>query len=144
MARTLFYGADGEPLPAGTLVRNEALAVTLEDIAARGPEAFYAGENAQNVADTIAADTPKTGAMTLADVAGYKAKQRNAVCTMYRAYRVCSMGPPTSGGIAVQQILGQLERFDLAQLGRGKSGDVAPVSRSTAPRLCRPRIVPGR
>jgi gamma-glutamyltranspeptidase/glutathione hydrolase len=55
--------------------------------------------------------------MTLADVEGYAAKSRDGVCGSYRAYKVCSMGPPTSGGIAVLQILGQLERFDLAALG---------------------------
>lgn len=55
--------------------------------------------------------------MTPADLATYEAKEREAVCGTYRAYRICGMGPPTSGGIAVLQILGQLERFDLAALG---------------------------
>ena len=117
-ARAMFYGADGEPLPAGTLVRNEALAQSFERIAAGGSQAFYSGLNALQIATTVAADTPKPGAMTYDDVSGYDAKEREAVCSSYRAYRVCSMGPPTSGGIAVQQILGQLERFDLAALGR--------------------------
>ena len=116
-ARALFYDAAGEPLPAGTQVRNAELARTLEAVATRGADAFYTGDNARALADTVAADTPKPGAMTLADVTGYEAQQRTALCTTYRAYRICSMGPPTSGGIAVMQILGQLERFDLAALG---------------------------
>ena len=117
MAKALFYGADGEPLPVGTLVRNEALAQSFEAFAAGGADAFYTGENALAVATTVAADTPKPGAMTYDDIAGYEAKERGAVCSSYRDYRICSMGPPTSGGVAVQQILGQLERFDLAALG---------------------------
>ncbi|MGE5952364.1 MAG: gamma-glutamyltransferase [Qipengyuania vulgaris] len=117
MAKRLFYGVDGEPLPVGTLVRNEQLAKSFETIAAGGAEAFYRGDNALAVATTVAADTPKPGAMTYDDIAGYEAKERGAVCSNYREYRICSMGPPTSGGIAVQQILGQLERFDLAALG---------------------------
>ena len=55
--------------------------------------------------------------MTAADVTGYAAKERPPVCARYRVYRVCGMGPPSSGGIAVAQMLGQLERFDLAALG---------------------------
>ncbi len=117
MAKALFYGADGEPLPVGTLVRNEELAKSFEAFAAGGAEAFYTGDNAIAVATTVAADTPKPGAMSYDDITGYEAKERSAVCRSYRKYRICSMGPPTSGGIAVQQILGQLERFDLAALG---------------------------
>ncbi|MBX7528200.1 gamma-glutamyltransferase [Qipengyuania vesicularis] len=116
-ARAMFYDAAGEPLPAGTLVHNEALARTFEKIAAGGSEAFYSGENALAVATTVAADTPHSGAMTYDDIASYEAREREAVCSSYRAYRICSMGPPTSGGIAVQQMLLQLERFDLSSLG---------------------------
>ncbi|MBX7491730.1 gamma-glutamyltransferase [Qipengyuania sp. 1NDW9] len=115
--RALFFGSDGEPLPVGTLVTNEALARTFERLAAGGTRAFYEGENATGLALVVAQDTPRPGAMTYNDIAGYEAKERDAVCTSYREYRVCSMGPPTSGGVAVQQILGQLERFDLAALG---------------------------
>ncbi|QPC98737.1 gamma-glutamyltransferase [Qipengyuania soli] len=117
-ARAIFYAPSGEALPAGTLVRNEELARTFEAIAKEGPKAFYSGANAIALAATVAADTPKPGAMTYADVQAYEAKEREEVCSSYRSYRICSMGPPTSGGIAVQQILGQLERFDLTALGK--------------------------
>ena len=116
-ARALYFGADGEPLPVGTLVRNEALARTFEKLAADGRDAFYKGPDAEALAAMVAADTPRDGAMTAQDLATYQSKQRKAVCSSYRNYRICSMGPPTSGGVAVQQILGQLERFDLAALG---------------------------
>ena len=116
-ARALYFGSDGAPLPVGTTVRNPELAATLERIAQGGRDAFYKGALPQTIAATAAADTPKPGAMTSADVAGYEARDREAVCTAYRKHRVCSMGPPTSGGVAVLQMLGMLERFDLAALG---------------------------
>lgn len=116
-ARALYYGADGNPLPVGTLIKNEALARTFEAIASGGPEAFYKGPRAAALAATVAAATPKPGAMTTADVADYQAKERPPVCGAYRGYRLCGMGPPSSGGIAILQILGMLERFDLKALG---------------------------
>ncbi|RXZ64683.1 gamma-glutamyltransferase [Pelagerythrobacter rhizovicinus] len=115
--RALFFDDAGRPQPAGHLVVNEELARTFEAIAAAGPEAFYEGERAEALAATVAAETPRKGAMTAADLAAYEAKKREAVCGTYRAYRICGMGPPSSGGIAVLQILGQLERFDLSALG---------------------------
>ncbi|KZX93140.1 gamma-glutamyltranspeptidase, partial [Erythrobacter sp. HI0019] len=116
-ARSLYFDDRGDPRPVGTLVVNEPLAQTLEMIAGGGPEAFYSGELAERIAETVSADTPRTGAMTYADITGYEAKTRDAVCAPYRAYRVCTMGPPTSGGVAVLQMLGQLERFPIAEMG---------------------------
>lgn len=116
-ARRLYYDASGEPLPVGRLVVNEELARTFEAVAKAGPSAFYRGARAEAVAATVAAQTPRPGAMTPADIAGYTAKEREPVCGTYRRHRICGMGPPSSGGIAVIQILGQLERFDLRALG---------------------------
>ena len=115
--RELFFGADGKPLPAGTLVKNEELARTFEAIAKAGPKAFYSGERAEALAATVAAATPRPRPMNTGDLAAYQAKERDAVCGSYRGYRLCSMGPPSSGGIAVIQILKMLERFDLKALG---------------------------
>ena len=115
--KALFYDAEGQPLAVGTTITNPDLADTLERIAQAGPRAFYNGELGQEIARTVAADTPRDAAMTAADIEGYDAIERAPVCGTYRTYRVCAMGPPTSGGIAVLQILGQLERFDLAALG---------------------------
>ncbi|MBU0669606.1 MAG: gamma-glutamyltransferase [Alphaproteobacteria bacterium] len=116
-AQALFYDGAGQPRRAGHVVRNEALAQTLELVAQKGAAAFYTGALAQEIAQTVAAETPHDGAMTAADIAAYRAADRDGVCGSYRGYRVCGMGPPSSGGIAVLQILGQLERFDLAALG---------------------------
>jgi gamma-glutamyltranspeptidase / glutathione hydrolase len=116
--RALFFGPDGNPLPVGTLVVNEELARTFEAIAKGGAPAFYRGDRAAAMAKTVAEATPRPGGMTSADVAAYQAKPREALCTTYRRHRVCGMGPPTSGGVAVLQMLALLERFDLAGYGK--------------------------
>jgi gamma-glutamyltranspeptidase / glutathione hydrolase len=115
-ARRVFFGADGEPLPMGAPVRNPDLAESLSDIAENGPGAMY-DRNAGSLARWVAERTPQDGRMTEADVRAYAAKDRAPVCAPYRTYRICGMGPPSSGGTAVAQMLGQLERFDLAAMG---------------------------
>jgi gamma-glutamyltranspeptidase/glutathione hydrolase len=115
-ARKVFYGKDAEPLPVGAWVRNPDLADTLEAVAQNGRGYFYT-EKAAQLAEYVAAETPQDGKMTKADVEAYVAKERDPVCGRYRAYKVCGMGPPSSGGIAIAQMLGQLERFDLAEMG---------------------------
>jgi gamma-glutamyltranspeptidase/glutathione hydrolase len=114
----LFYDAAGEPLAVGTLVRNPALARTLQRIARRGPQAFYRGANARTIAATVNASPHLPAPMTTADIAAYRAKPREAVCATYRAYRICGIGPPSSGATTVIATLKQLERFDLTALGR--------------------------
>ncbi len=116
-ARAIFFGADGEPLPLGATVKVPALAETFRTLAAEGPAAMYGSAAAARLAAYVAGETPQDGRMTPADVTGYTAKERAPVCIRYRVYKVCGMGPPSSGGIAVAQMLGQLERFDLGALG---------------------------
>ncbi|HTU13236.1 MAG TPA: gamma-glutamyltransferase [Allosphingosinicella sp.] len=116
--RALFYQADGTPKPVGTLVRNPDLAAFLERMAARGPEAFYTGPDAESLVRAVR-DAPRNpSTMTRDDVATYQAQARDAVCGSYRGYRICGMGPPSSGATTVFAILKQLERFDLRALGR--------------------------
>jgi gamma-glutamyltranspeptidase/glutathione hydrolase len=116
-AEPIFYDESGEARPVGALLRNPELAETLGRIAREGPEWFYGGTNAAQIAAEVAAETPRPGAMTVADVAAYQAKERPELCGDYRAYRICGMGPPSSGATAVFAILKQLERFDLHALG---------------------------
>lgn len=116
-ARALYYDANGNALKVGDIVKNEELAQTFERVANGGAGVFYNSDIASDLVTTVAAATPRDGAMTLADVGAYRAKERDAVCGTYRDYRICSMGPPTSGGVAILQILGQLERFDITALG---------------------------
>ncbi|HXC54319.1 MAG TPA: gamma-glutamyltransferase [Rhizomicrobium sp.] len=111
-----FYRADGKPLAQGEILKNPELAKTLRLIAKNGPRAFYAGPIAQRIVDAVQHAPLNPGGMTLADIASYHAVERPAVCGEYRKYRLCSMGPPSSGGIAVLQILGMLERFPQSDL----------------------------
>ncbi|QUL37241.1 gamma-glutamyltransferase [Erythrobacter sp. JK5] len=115
-ARRIFFGPDGNALPVGALVRNPEFADTLADLAESGPQAMY-DRNAASLARYIAEETPQGGRMSATDITGYTAKDRDPVCVRYRVYKVCGMGPPSSGGVAVGQMLAQLERFDLAALG---------------------------
>lgn len=115
--RALFYDAAGEPLAAGTVVRNPALADTLEMLAEAGPGAFYYGPMAEQMAGVIAEATPGDDRMTAQDFATYSATWRDSPCGLYREYRICGMGPPSSGATTVYAVLKQLERFDLAALG---------------------------
>ena len=115
--RALFFGPDGGPLPVGTVVRNPALAALLGKVSVLGANAFYTGRNAGAIAAKVGTSPRNPAPMTTADIAGYKAKPREPVCGKYRVWRVCGMGPPSSGGVIVLQTLGMLERFDLQALG---------------------------
>jgi gamma-glutamyltranspeptidase / glutathione hydrolase len=112
-ARELYFALDGRPKLPGRIVVNYALARTLETIARKGADAFYEGEIAKDVVAATRRGPGPPGAMTLADLRGYRALAREPVCGPYRGYTVCGMGPPSSGGTTVVQILGLLERFDL-------------------------------
>jgi gamma-glutamyltranspeptidase/glutathione hydrolase len=111
-----FYKADGTPLAQGETLKNPELANTLRLIAKNGPKAFYAGPIAEHIVAAVEHAPINPGGMTLADLASYHAVERPAVCGVYRHYRLCSMGPPSSGGVAILQILGMLERFPQGQL----------------------------
>ena len=118
-ARAYFLNPDGTGKPAGTLLQNPAYAGVLGRIAWAGARAFYQGPVALGIVDAVIGD-PRPGgpgAMTLADLANYRVIERTPVCGDYRAYVVCGMGPPSSGGVATLQILGVLSGFDLAASG---------------------------
>jgi len=115
--REIFYGPDGNPKPVGTLVRNPAFAAFLEGIAARGAESFYVGPNAQAIVATVNGSPINPSQMTTGDISTYSVKQHAPVCGRYRGYRICGMGPSSSGGLTVFETLKQLERFNLTRLG---------------------------
>ena len=116
--RAYLYDAAGKAKPVGTILRNPDLAAQLEAIAAKGPDYFYTGAQAEKLVATVNGAARNPSKMTVADVAAYRAKVREPVCGTYRVYRICGMGPPSSGGVIVLQILKQLERFDMAKLGK--------------------------
>ncbi|HEY1615956.1 MAG TPA: gamma-glutamyltransferase [Rhizomicrobium sp.] len=109
--KTYFYKPNGMPLKQGEWLKNPELASTLRAIANGGAKAFYSGTIAQAIVDKVNHAPVNPSHMTLADLANYVAKEREPVCGDYREYHLCSMGPPSSGGISVLQILGMLEHF---------------------------------
>lgn len=113
------YWVGGKPAPVGTLVKNPAMAKTLRDIAQNGPEAFYKGEIAANIVAVAAGSHINPSDMTLQDLADYKAEEQSALCAPYRVYIVCGMAPPSSGATTILQMLGMLQHFDMAALGKG-------------------------
>ncbi|MEG3165855.1 gamma-glutamyltransferase [Sphingomonas sp. PB2P19] len=116
--RALFSKADGSPVAIGDTVKNPAQAALLERIATRGPDSFYVGPEAQKIVATVNGAARNPSKMTLGDLATYDAVRRDPVCIKYRVYKVCGMGPPSSGGVTVLMILKQLERFDMTGLGK--------------------------
>jgi gamma-glutamyltranspeptidase / glutathione hydrolase len=117
-AAQALYWQDGKPKTAGMIQRNPALAALLRKVAADGPDAFYRGAEGQAIVDAVGKSTLNPTALTLADLAAYKVQDRDAVCAPYRQYKVCGMGPPSSGATTVLQMLGTIERFDMKKLGK--------------------------
>ena len=111
-----FTKPDGTLLNEGDLLRDPELAVTLRAIAKGGAKAFYRGDIARAIVEKVRHAPVNPGGMRLADLAKYRAQERAPVCALYRGRRICSMGPPSSGGLSVLQILGMLERFPSSDL----------------------------
>jgi gamma-glutamyltranspeptidase / glutathione hydrolase len=109
VAAAYFYDKDGNPRPVGYLLKNPELARSLREIAAGGADAFYRGHIAKDIEAKIKSHPTNPGLLTAADIAGYQPKQRDPVCSDYKQWTVCGMPPPSSGGIAIAQILGILE-----------------------------------
>jgi len=114
-AAAYFYDSQGEAWPVGYVLRNPALAMTLRAIAAGGAQAFYKGAIADDIVQAVTGH-PHPGDMTQADLAGYQAKERPALCMPYKAYELCGMPPPSSGPLAVMQMLGILQHTAIAGL----------------------------
>ena len=106
-----FLNADGSPKATGTLLKNPALAAVFRRIAKEGPDALYHGPIADEIARKVQGNR-NAGSLSQADLKGYTAKERTPLCTDYKQYRVCGMPPPSSGGIAVAQILGTLQAVE--------------------------------
>ncbi len=117
---TYFY-PDGEPIKAGNKLKNLGYAKTLKEIAADKGVSFYKGETAKDIVDTVQSAASNPGRLNLNDLAGYRVKERPSVCIAYRDHDVCGMGPPSSGGLTVGQILGMLESYDLEKMGPNSS-----------------------
>jgi gamma-glutamyltranspeptidase/glutathione hydrolase len=115
-ARAYFYAPDGKPWPVGHILKNPELARTLREIAEGGAQVFYTGRIARDIEAKVKGHPTNPGLLTAADIAAYAPKLREPVCNDYRAYTVCGMPPPSSGGIAVAQMLGMFETRDMRLL----------------------------
>ena len=111
-SRDYFFNPDGAPLSAGHMLRNPEFAESLRIIASEKSNGFYQGELAQKIVNAVNESAP--GMMSLDDLQGYEVKKRPAVCAPYRDFRVCGMGPPSSGALTVGATLGLLNHFEIS------------------------------
>jgi gamma-glutamyltranspeptidase/glutathione hydrolase len=117
-ASAAIFLKNGQPLGRGDRLVQSDLAVTLQAIAQQGPDAFYSGRIAKQIAESVQAIG---GIMTEADLAAYKPALRPVVRGSYRGHEIISMPPPSSGGVHLVQILNILEGFDLRKAGAGSA-----------------------
>ncbi|MBV4413126.1 gamma-glutamyltransferase [Enterobacteriaceae bacterium YMB-R22] len=123
-SRAIFW-KNGQPLTKGDRLVQKNLAKSLEMIAELGPDAFYKGAIAKQIAFEMAENG---GLIDMIDLANYKAVERAPVSGSYRGYQVYAMPPPSSGGIHIVQILNILENVDLAKYGFGSANAMALVA----------------
>lgn len=129
IAARYFYDEQGRPRPVGYVLKNPELAETLTTLAREGSAPFYRGEIAKQIVAKVQGHPANPGQLSLYDMVFYAPKQRDALCSDYRHWTVCGMPPPSSGGIAVAQILGTLEGkgIERAKPARQADGTYAPA-----------------
>ena len=136
VAAAYFYQPDGSPVDVGSTLKNPALADVLRLIASQGSSALLTGKVAQSIVAKVQGHPTHPGTLALSDLAGYQPKKREPICHDYRAlaktYVLCGMPPPSSGAIAVGQILGMLNNTPAATLALvtgmgGMAGTAAPT-----------------
>jgi gamma-glutamyltranspeptidase / glutathione hydrolase len=131
-AKTAMADADGKPFASGAIYKSASYAATLEKIARQGPKAFYRGTHAQAIVDAVQTSPVSPATLTLEDLRGYKVAQRAPLCGSYRSYKICSMGPPSSGAIANVQALKLLEAYDLKAMGPQSADAIHLIAESLA------------
>jgi gamma-glutamyltranspeptidase / glutathione hydrolase len=119
-ARRYFYTPAGEPWPVGHLLKNPVLAALLKGIARHGPDYFYKGPIAEAISNSVRSHGSNPGLLSAEDLSGYQALRRPPICFNWqpdrvKQLRICGSPPPSSGTIAIGQILGIVaKRPDLA------------------------------
>ena len=136
-ATAYFFKPDGDARDVGVNLRNEPFADVLKRIAGEGSKALHEGSIAQAIVDKVQNHPTNPGKLTMADMAGYQVKKREAICTDYSAkgkdYRLCGFPPPSSGAIAVAQILGILANTNAASLHLKFMGNQGLIDCVTSP-----------
>ena len=110
-----YFFPNGKSVKAGDILVNKKLAKVYRSIASEGVDVFYRGWIAKKIVETVQQSSIAPGLLSMDDMAAYQAKERSPVCGPYREFTLCGMAPPSSGGVAVIQILAQLQRFHLAK-----------------------------
>lgn len=123
-AAQYFFDAAGNPVSAGSILKNPEYADTVRAIAAQGPDALYTGEIARAIAEEASRTTDgmTPSQMTTADLAAYTPEITEPLCGKYKDYEICGMPPSSSGGIAVVETLRLLDSFDLTQFAPADAG----------------------
>ncbi|SMY17945.1 gamma-glutamyltransferase [Photobacterium aquimaris] len=117
VTKAYFFDAQDQPIQAGQRLINHAYAKTLRKIADYGQKAFYQGDIAREIVNTVQNAVGNPGVLSSIDLASYKVKQRAPVCAPYRQYQICGMGPPSSGALTLGQIMAMLSHYPLAKMG---------------------------
>ena len=120
--QNIFFKKDGSDYSPGEIIRNKELAQTFKIISQQGSKAFYNGVIGDQIVRTVQSSRVNPGLMEESDLVRYKVKERTPVCLPYRDYKICGMGPPSSGGLTVGLILGILENSQIKDIGRGVEG----------------------
>ncbi|MBI2685335.1 MAG: gamma-glutamyltransferase [Acidobacteria bacterium] len=133
-AKVFLHGGDA-PLKQGEPVKQPDLAATIQRLQKNGPAEFYEGRTAELIAADMKANN---GTLTLEDLKAYKAIEREPIQGTYRGHPILAMGPSSSGGTAVIQMLNILENFDL-KLGEEGSAKARHLHVEAARRAFRDR-----
>jgi len=112
-----YFLPNNEPLKAGIILKNKNYAKTLKELAKNGSKSFYQGSIGDEIIDTVQNAKINPGVLDQKDLLNYTVIEREPSCINYRKYKVCGMGPPSSGAITVNQILGMIENFNVSKLG---------------------------
>jgi gamma-glutamyltranspeptidase / glutathione hydrolase len=122
-ARAYFYHGDGSPRTAGAILRNPQLAAVFRSVATHGAQTFYTGPIARDIVAKVRGNLANPGALSESDMAGYKARERAALCFAYHGTEVCGPPPPSSGTLALGEIFGVLAHTSIAREKPGEDSD---------------------
>ncbi|MEC6798681.1 gamma-glutamyltransferase [Photobacterium sp. S4TG1] len=117
VTKNYFFNNQGQPIQAGQKLINQPYADTLRKIADYGQKAFYQGDIAREIVNTVQNAVGNPGVLSSIDLASYKVKQRAPICAPYHQYQICGMGPPSSGALTLGQIMAMLNHYPLTKMG---------------------------
>ena len=112
-----YFLPNNVPLRAGSIHINKNYANTLKAFENTGAKVFYNGEISNDIISTVNNVKINPGNLSHKDLLNYKVIERKPVCSKYRNYEICGMGPPSSGALTISQILGMIEQYNISELG---------------------------